>query len=356
MKLIDLINKDIKFENESKKVIVAIRVLYLVIFAAFILDLLYAGLTIFQHNTMGICLFFAALIVLFADTYYSRTRIVLWLFLIYVFSWSLFMIPILGWSAGMQNYIILVLMMVFFGSNEKFRYKIILSALVLLSRFVVIFMFGGTKPVDEVSWLTDKMLQVTNISAVFIAIIYISYTFSKEKQAEESKLVKYNYRLQKEANTDRLTGLYNRRRAEEYLAEIEETNTGDSVSVAIADIDFFKKVNDNYGHDVGDEVLKALAGIMTDTLRNDTFIARWGGEEFLIVFPSCNGDQASIALSRLRHAIKTAVIKVGNNEIKITMTFGLSEYDFSGSFDNTIKCADENLYRGKNSGRDQIVY
>ncbi|MCR4740438.1 MAG: GGDEF domain-containing protein [Lachnospiraceae bacterium] len=356
MKILDIINKDVRFENENKKVTVAVRVLYLMIFVAFVLDLLYAGPVVFRHHYSGILFFLLTLGVLFVNTYYSHTKVVLWFFLIYVFSWSIFMIPLVGWSAGMQNYIIFVLMMVFFGSFDKLGLKILLSALVLLSRFAVIFLFGGTKPMDEISWLTDKLLQTTNITAVFGGIIYLSYTFSKEKQAEDNKLARYNDRLQKEANTDRLTGLYNRRRAEEYLEELISVESEDPVSVAIGDIDFFKKVNDSYGHDVGDEVLKAIAGIMTDTLRNDTFIARWGGEEFLMVFPICNGDQASIALSRLRHAINEAVINSGGHEIKITMTFGLAEYDFSGSFENTIKDADDKLYRGKNEGRNCIVF
>ena len=95
---------------------------------------------------------------------------------------------------------------------------------------------------------------------------------------------------------------------------------------------------------------------MKDTLRSDSFIARWGGEEFLIVLPNCNGDQAYMALDRLRRRIMGSSVLVGDAEISVTMTFGVSEYDFSGSMDASIKEADERLYRGKENGRNQVVY
>ncbi len=356
MKLIDLINRDVKAENESKKVMVALRVLYLIVAIAFLLDVILAGPHNFQTYWCGFCLFYAVLIALFIYTYYSRTRVSLWLFLIYVFSWSIYMIPKVGWSAGMQNFFILVLLMVFFGSYARIGMKLLLAAFVLATRVVVILTLGGIKPVGEISWLTDKLLQIVNISAVFSAIIYLSYNFSKAEKEEEGKLVEYNDRLQKEAYTDQLTGLYNRRRAKDYLADLIAENNGSAISLALGDIDFFKKVNDTYGHDSGDEVLKKIAKTMMETMRSNTFISRWGGEEFLIVFPNCNGDEAHIALERLRMAIHDSETVVGEQHIKVTMTFGLVEYDYGGDFENSIKLADENLYRGKESGRNQVVY
>lgn len=356
MKLIDLINKDVKAENESKKVMVALRVLYLIVAVAFLLDMILVGGHNFRIYWRGFCGFYAALIILFIYTYYSKTRISLWLFLLYVFSWSLYMIPKVGWSAGMQNFFILVLLMVFFGSYAGLGVKLILAAIVLAARVVVILTLGGVKPVGEISWLTDKLLQIVNISAVFSAIIYVSYTFSKAEKEHEGKLVEYNDRLRKEAYTDQLTGLYNRRRAKDYLADLNDSDTVSTISLAIGDIDFFKKVNDTYGHDSGDEVLKKMAEIMTASMRSNTFIARWGGEEFLIVFPDCNGDEAHIALERLRRTIQNTTITVGGQQINVTMTFGLAEYDYSGDFEKSIKAADDNLYRGKENGRNQVVY
>ena len=168
--------------------------------------------------------------------------------------------------------------------------------------------------------------------------------------------MKYNNKLKEEANTDQLTGLFNRRKAKEYLAEIKNADFTNGISIAMADIDFFKKVNDTYGHDAGDEVLKFVANLMKEKSRSTTFLSRWGGEEFLVVLPDCNGDNAYIVLERLRTLIENSVIKVGDQEIRITMTFGLTEFGYDMDEEAAIKEADEKLYMGKQNGRNQVVY
>ena len=172
----------------------------------------------------------------------------------------------------------------------------------------------------------------------------------------EGKLVEYNNILEDQANTDALTGLYNRRKAMQYLEKRIVPTNRDFTSICICDIDFFKKVNDNYGHDIGDIVLQNIADVMITTLNKNVLVARWGGEEFLIVFSSCNGDDAYLRLERLRDNIKALKFKAGEKQFSITMTFGLTEYDFHSDIDAIIKEADEKLYMGKENGRDQIVY
>ncbi|MBR1485930.1 MAG: GGDEF domain-containing protein, partial [Synergistaceae bacterium] len=184
--------------------------------------------------------------------------------------------------------------------------------------------------------------------------IFISYVFSKNEIEAEKKLMKYNDRLKEEANTDPLTGLYNRRKAVEFMKEITD-GIRENVSVAIGDIDFFKKVNDTHGHDVGDEVLKFIAKEMTETC-NDAFIARWGGEEFIIIFSSLNGDEAYLRLDALHSKIQRTPIIVCGITINITMTFGLSELPYDNNAEAAIKEADAKLYIGKANGRNQVVY
>ena len=352
----ELINRDIKAENEDKRVIVTLRILYIVSLIAFILDLSFAGIEVISMFPYRILGFFAALIALYIYTYFSRTIISLALFVIYLFQWTLSMIPCFGWSAGMQNYFIIILMLCFFAVHGRPFYKFIYAGFVLLVRILTIGLFGGMKPVVEIDKVSDKLLQITNISAVFVSIILISYRFSQRENEEENKLMKYNDRLKKEASTDRLTGLYNRRKAEECLEIIRKSTEYSMVSLAMGDIDFFKKVNDTYGHDAGDEVLKYVAKTMKDNCPEGSIISRWGGEEFLIVFPNFNGDEAFVFLDRLRHGIKKGEVSVGNQVIKITMTFGLAEYGFNTDINTAIKEADEKLYKGKENGRNQVVY
>lgn len=352
----DFINRDIKYENESKRVIVTLRILYIIIFCAFLLDILYVGVDIMTVYPYRISLLFGALIILFIYTYLSRTTPSLLLFMIFTFVWTLTMIPCFGWSAGMQNYFILILMLCFFALHLRTSIKFLCAGFVLLIRIITIGIFGGIKPALEISVICDKLLQVTNITAVFLSIIIISYIFSKKENEAESKLMKYNDRLLKAANTDQLTGLLNRRGVMQYLSGLKDFSEYYCVSVAMADIDFFKKVNDTYGHDAGDEVLKAIADIFKSKCQNGSIASRWGGEEFLLVFPNVNGDDTYMLLEQIRMAIQKSEINVDGNVINATMTFGLTEWGFKSDLDNVIKEADDKLYHGKENGRNQVVY
>lgn len=352
----DFITKDTSFENENKTVIVVLRILYLISFLAFCADTIVAGPSAVMMYPLRYFLLFSANVVLFFTTYRLRTKISTALFMLYILTWTLCMIPVYGWSAGMQNYYIIILMLCFFASYNRAVLKFINAGLVLVIRIATIGIFGGIKSVVVTEVIQDKLIQIANISAVFLEIIFISYMFSRKENEAENKLMKYNDKLLREANTDKLTGLFNRRRADEYLKAVEESNDGQPISIAIGDIDFFKKVNDTYGHDAGDEVLKYLARVMRETSRDGTFLARWGGEEFLMVFPDSNGDNAYIAVERLREAIENSVILVGDERINVTMTFGLAEYSFNRNSESTIKEADEKLYLGKQGGRNRVVY
>ena len=356
MGLKKFICKDVRNQNEPKRGIVTLRIIYIVMMVAFLLDLVIAGWGAVKYSPYKIGLIFAAIIILFAITYNSSTKVSLTLFLMFTFIFSLSLIPCFGWSAGMQNYFITMLMMCYFAVHAGMAFKIVLTLLVLCVRIVTIFIYSGTLPETEISEVSGKMIQSVNISAVFLLTVIISYIYSHRENIEESKLMKYNDRLKKEASTDRLTGLNNRRKAEEYLARLKNDDNASSVSVAMGDIDFFKKVNDTYGHDAGDEVLKFVAKTMVDNCRTTAFISRWGGEEFLLIFPDCNGDQAFIVLERLRNLIQKGTIVVGENQIKVTMTFGLSEFSYSKNDEQAIKEADEKLYIGKSNGRNQVVF
>ena len=356
MGFFSLINKDVVSENETKRGMVTLRILYLILFIAFSVDLVLAGFDTTVHFIARIGIIYAAMILLFIQTYFAGTQTCMMLFVLWMFGWSLSMIPCFGWSAGMQNYFIIILMLSFFATHFRLRFKFILAGLVLSCRILTIFAFAGWEPELSLGGMSVKLIQITNISAVFIGIIVISYIFSKESNEAEGKLMQFNVRLQKQANTDTLTGLANRRKAQSILGKLVHSQEYAAISVAMGDIDFFKKVNDTYGHDAGDEVLKFVARSMKDACKEDSFVARWGGEEFLLVFPGKNGDESRVILEELRSSIGGAAIRVKDQDIRVTMTFGLTEYDYNGDIDSTIKEADEKLYQGKMNGRDQVVY
>ena len=192
----------------------------------------------------------------------------------------------------------------------------------------------------------DTLFWIVNSIIVFSFLIFYTYVMIKGITDSEDKLKAL-------AMKDNLTGLYNRH----YILKQLETTSGknDEYFVAMADIDDFKKVNDTYGHNAGDYILKTVAEIMREACDN-VLVSRWGGEEFLIILPNCNGDNAFVALERVRRTIQKSVVKVGDKEIKVTMTFGLTEFGFHQDIDKVIKEADEKLYYGKSNGRNQVVY
>lgn len=155
---------------------------------------------------------------------------------------------------------------------------------------------------------------------------------------------------------DALTGLYNRRCGDRRLHQVIEKSIAGQTPfcVCIGDIDFFKRVNDTYGHDCGDIVLKRVADLLREHMNSIGFAARWGGEEFLLVFDRMNLDQAYESLNALLNKIRTAEIIYGDQTIRVTMTFGLISGD-NTDHSTLLKNADQKLYDGKAGGRDQVV-
>lgn len=147
---------------------------------------------------------------------------------------------------------------------------------------------------------------------------------------------------------DSLTDLYNRRYCNQNLKNISEQyiKTGEPYTLAIADIDFFKKVNDTYGHTAGDEVLVSVAQIMKKSMAGKGFAARWGGEEFLLVYTGCDMETTLTYLEMLVEAIREMCVEYGDKVIKITISIGVATGN-GDSVDKVLCTADNRLYHAK---------
>ena len=160
--------------------------------------------------------------------------------------------------------------------------------------------------------------------------------------------------LEDQAYTDPLTGLYNRRYASRLFQNLLPVDERVRYCVASLDIDDFKLVNDQHGHGVGDEVLKALADLMKSSLRRSDVIFRWGGEEFLILLDDTDLPTAQFVMEKLRGEIEKLVVRAKNFSLSVTVTIGVSELD-PNETEESIKRSDERLYYGKNQGKNQVV-
>ena len=175
----------------------------------------------------------------------------------------------------------------------------------------------------------------------------------------EIKRIARQQKLEYQASTDALTGLANRRafttRAEQELARANRY--GGELSILMVDIDFFKKVNDTYGHQVGDIVLKELADILLRALRDIDFAARFGGEEFVVLLPGTNAENALKTAERLRVLVGDARIPLQQGGVvKITVSIGVASYSASAnnSIEKLIYEADKALYMAKGTGRNKV--
>ena len=158
-------------------------------------------------------------------------------------------------------------------------------------------------------------------------------------------------------STDSLTGLYNRRSCETILTKIIEENKKYKTKsvIVIGDIDLFKQVNDTYGHQIGDLVLKELAIVFKEHMEYKGIVARWGGEEFMFIYERMDMERVYEHLQELMKAIENMQIPYNDEMISVGMTFGAALCDQDCDIDQIIKLADDNLYYGKNHGRHMIV-
>ncbi|MFH1982142.1 MAG: GGDEF domain-containing protein [Pseudomonadota bacterium] len=170
-----------------------------------------------------------------------------------------------------------------------------------------------------------------------------------------------NKRLVALARIDELTGYYNFRHLQRALAaEMERTRrTGLETGVIIADLDYFKHVNDTYGHEAGNMVLKSVSGIWMDGIRQMDIACRYGGEEFVFILPGTRLHAVVGAAERLRKKLADAVIRVGGHDIRLTASFGVDGYridDHALSIDGLLDRADQHLLKAKRQGRNRVCY
>ena len=162
--------------------------------------------------------------------------------------------------------------------------------------------------------------------------------------------------LDRVSRTDYLTGLHNRRHVEEHLAMVlaGARRHDFDVAVLVVDVDHFKRVNDTYGHPVGDAVLREVAQRLRETLRTEDVVGRWGGEEFLVIAPHTGASAAGALAERLRHAIGDRPMAVPGAVLSVTTSIGGSAMEGPGEH-LLLQEADANLYAAKEGGRNATV-
>lgn len=256
----------------------------------------------------------------------------------------------LGWNSGFHYYFIPFILFLFINHKQ--------TILTIGIEVVVIFSFYSwlllsTKGINYQSIVPVEVIdgfQFMNIAINFLAIGLLGYGLRTSSMRAE-------WEMEQLAITDSLTGLYNRRKMYEMiLLEQQRLERSEKPFVLVmADLDLFKTINDQYGHDCGDFVLKEVSRLMKETLRQQDVLSRWGGEEFILLLPETDTMGANKVIDFLRKEIAGYKFQCQSNSFSITMTFGIALFDGSESVEMVLKHADEMLYKGKESGRNCIM-
>jgi diguanylate cyclase (GGDEF)-like protein len=204
------------------------------------------------------------------------------------------------------------------------------------------------------------LLWLLTVAGYLVADTLLTRNQLRLSAASQTSLQRLNESLRLEtrslaeiARTDPLTGVLNRKGLADELLRLVR-NGGDAIfplTLVFIDIDHFKLVNDEHGHDVGDQVIKGLAALVRSAVQRDDLFARWGGEEFLLVFRNTQGLEARTIAERLRERIADAHWPVS---LRITCSFGVAEWHQGEELDRGVKRADEAMYRAKQNGRDRV--
>lgn len=356
---INLINKDVNNQNETKTVPVMLRIIsmgmcaYLLLMLIALID---AGMHVMTITDI-VCIILLS--ICFLLTYREKNKTAVILQHVAILIWILAAVLMLGWECGAQQFITLLLVSLFTGSYFDSRIKIEYSVLLVLIHVGLHLYLVMNKPYYQQTFFEMLYTHIISIVFCFGIISAVVVTFAHTSIAMEAKLKGYNDNLKRLANIDSLTGLKNRRCMMKYLKEnVESVGSGrqNNAVIAIGDIDLFKRFNDRYGHACGDEVLTQLSALFMDYMEDKGEVARWGGEEFLLVFNDCTFEQGIEYMEKLIHRIRLMDIRYGGESLRVTMTFGISEYNPELTVDTIINNADKKLYFGKQNGRNRIVY
>ena len=283
---------------------------------------------------------------------HANIRINLTLYALICCGWVFWNVMRFGWGSGVQHFLTLMVVLVFFNVYDKPLLKIFWLLLILAFR---ILLFSASMEIGNLEAEAGTIYQTVNTVAFFLMLACMCVIFSTSIQDTERQLRLRNQMLHKEAGTDPLTGLPNRRAMIEQIEQYYRENGDSPFSVAIADIDYFKTINDTYGHNCGDYTLVKLTELFKEQSMGRFTVCRWGGEEFCFFIPGMNLDDAGVMMNDLCFAVEKMTLEYEGRPFSITITIGVEEYDFVSPLEELLELADEKLYMGKKAGRNRVV-
>ncbi|HSG52397.1 MAG TPA: GGDEF domain-containing protein [Rheinheimera sp.] len=201
-----------------------------------------------------------------------------------------------------------------------------------------------------------KEAESSRFLASLVIVIIVCWINDHYRERSHKALDRLQQSKDQQANTDALTGLANRRFIDASLIPNFQQNPSQflPLTLIMCDIDHFKRLNDRFGHDIGDEVLKAIAALFRKSLRQHDFACRIGGEEFLLILPQTSLDDASYVAEKIRAQMSQQQMVPQDQGYQVTASFGIAGCDDARQFQDSLKLADTMLYQAKHKGRDRV--
>lgn len=256
-----------------------------------------------------------------------------------------------GGHLGTLTFVIGMVAVIFFmlpySNRKKHIYQLIGAMLAVAISLISVFNYSLYPELMDLVLLHSSFVKVMNLIITLFSLFYLTNLYLVELKTTREKL---DYNI----NHDVLTGLYNRRFFEGIMKRSKEEKET-SYSVAMLDVDDFKKINDTYGHETGDRVLAAVSKCIEASLPENAVAVRWGGEEFVLYLPQVDSAQALDVLNDFRAKLSEQEIYHKGTRVVITATIGLCTGESIADYEEYIRQADEKLYWGKQHGKNQIV-
>lgn len=343
---------------EMRDLAVFIRSLSLLFLGYFVLTSIALFATTYYAIAVIECLCAGLFVISFVLTYRGKTDFAMGFFGSVIVTAPTILTLVVGWKSNFQWCLIVEVLALYFSLNYDKEMKRKLFWVISVD-FVVLALLSQFLPhALDFNTFWGVFFHLTTAVSYAGIIHIIAFFYSNKFNTAEENLRDVNVQLRRMASTDALTGLRNRRDMNEYLNMISYSYERNNIpfTIAIADIDFFKHINDTYGHEAGDYILKEVSAIFTSTVEGIGTVARWGGEEFLFVFENASGAQAKAILEGMRNTIDKTVFRHKNDQIHVTLTLGVEDYSQIIGVEAVISKADSKLYQGKQNGRNCVVY
>ena len=344
----------------SKAYLLAATLLHIVVLCLY----LYSGVIILAINSIIDMVLFFTFFCIFDE---NRIRSIYTTVILIIETYVIIHVFTFGWNYNFFIYSFMMIPLSILSSisvKEK-RYNVKLPIIYfLITQGVLLIiriynMYNPIEPIYHFTGLIDNLYTIEGI-IVYVTTTVASfvplYAFILDLNKAYSRMDKMNEDLIYTATHDHLTGLINRRSMSHYFdkALLNYNTNKKPFSVIIADIDNFKKINDTYGHNNGDIILKEISNIMMSSISETDHVCRWGGEEILILVDG-NLERAISLAEDIRKNIEATTFNGDDTELHATITCGVVEYNLTPSIEALINIADDNLYEGKHSTKNCVI-